>query len=253
MTYTTADAVNRCKGVDVSHKSGVINWRKVRDSGYTFAFIRATEGADAVDPSFALNRRSARDNGVAVGFVHNFRVDTNIEAQVTNFIRALGQLEDDLLCPVLNCKSSDLWTNISVKDRVELVVEWCTRVKRLLGVAPILRGTPSFFKEVLGADEKLKNFELLVEEPEVEAPSVPAPWSDWTFWRSQEAATVPGITGEVAVDWFNGSDISKAQHKRDTSSDSQPLTWLETAAWTIAVSLYFIGVVTAIYEHLCVH
>jgi len=253
MTNTTADAVNRCKGVDVSHRSGVIDWRKVRDSGHTFAFIRTTDGADGVDPSFALNRRSARDNGLAVGFVHSFRVDTNIEAQVTNFIRALGQLEDDLLSPVLNCKASEQWTKISMKDRVELVVEWCTRVKRLLGVAPILRGTPSFFNEVLGADEKLKNFELLVEELDVEQPSTPAPWAEWTFWRSREKASIPGITGDAALNWYNGADISKAQHKRDSSGNPQPLTWLETAAWTIGVSLYFIGVITVIYEHFARH
>jgi hypothetical protein len=35
-------------------------------------------------------------------------------------------------------------------------------------------------------------------------PTVPAPWSRWTFWQSSAAGRVPGVVGDVDVDTFNG-------------------------------------------------
>jgi GH25 family lysozyme M1 (1,4-beta-N-acetylmuramidase) len=38
------------------------------------------------------------------------------------------------------------------------------------------------------------------------SPSIPAGWSGWTFWQHSDAGRVPGIGGDVDLNWFNGSE-----------------------------------------------
>ncbi len=61
-----------CTGIDVSSFQGEIDWKKVKESGIDFVFIRAgyrgnTEGGLYVDPSFETNYQGARDVGLPIG------------------------------------------------------------------------------------------------------------------------------------------------------------------------------------------
>lgn len=74
-TYTHASQFKNStvmKGIDVSEWNGSINWRKVKSSGVTFAFIRAGgryygSGAYFVDSKFAENVKNATAAGIDVG------------------------------------------------------------------------------------------------------------------------------------------------------------------------------------------
>lgn len=74
-TYTHASQFKNStvmKGIDVSEWNSSINWRKVKSSGVTFAFIRAGGryyGSDAyfVDSKFAENVKNATAAGIDVG------------------------------------------------------------------------------------------------------------------------------------------------------------------------------------------
>ena len=37
-------------GIDVSNYNGTVDWKKVKESGVAFAFVKATEGITYVDP-----------------------------------------------------------------------------------------------------------------------------------------------------------------------------------------------------------
>jgi hypothetical protein len=43
------------KGIDVSHYQGSINWKDVKNGGFSFAMAKATEGLTYVDPTFGTN------------------------------------------------------------------------------------------------------------------------------------------------------------------------------------------------------
>ena len=58
------------QGIDVSYWQGDIDWRKVREAGIQFAFIKATEGGDHLDPKFLQNWHAAKRAGVARGAYH---------------------------------------------------------------------------------------------------------------------------------------------------------------------------------------
>ena len=54
-------------GIDVSKYQGDIDWPRVRSSGTSFAYIKATEGGDVADDRFAENWDGAARAGVQLG------------------------------------------------------------------------------------------------------------------------------------------------------------------------------------------
>ena len=59
-------------GIDVSRWQGAIDWRKARDAGVSFAYIKATEGGDVFDPKFRSYWAGAKLAGVRRGAYHYF-------------------------------------------------------------------------------------------------------------------------------------------------------------------------------------
>lgn len=244
----TGDAVKRIKGIDVSHYNGVIDWKKVKEAGYEFAFLKATEGGDWVDQTFAENRKAARAAGVSVGFYHFFRPSTPVDLQVANFVKTVGKLEQDALRPVLDIEDPRLWKNLNVRERVTLVLDWCQKIKATMGVTPMIYGSPNFFSEVLQNAPELAAYDLWIANYNTADPIVPKPWTKWTFWQHSDKGTVPGINGDVDLNWFSGSDLAQPRNS-DTDIPNTPRAQLifKIVVGTLAF-LYLAGLVAIIAE-----
>src|SRR3954471_22493109 len=65
------------KGIDVSHWQGTINWTSVKNAGYSFTFMKATQGNTYVDPTFATNISGATRQGIYVGPYHFCDLNTD--------------------------------------------------------------------------------------------------------------------------------------------------------------------------------
>ena len=52
------------KGVDVSSYQLEIDWQGLEEEGYSFAFIKATEGSSLVDERFEYNWEEASSTGI---------------------------------------------------------------------------------------------------------------------------------------------------------------------------------------------
>lgn len=212
-------ASNRLFGIDVSHHNGIIDWNKVKNAGVNFVFIKASEGLTLGDDQYATNIARARALGIPAGAYHFFIPTSSVSQQVTNFCNQVGSLKSGDLPPVLDAEVPSrwitapdeaahmqaAWLTMTVDQRVAKIVEWMDGVEKQLGVTPILYASSSFVRDILGGSPKLKKYLLWVAHYKVAAPTVPAPYSDWTFWQDSETGTVAGITGNVDTDWFNGS------------------------------------------------
>ena len=77
------------RGIDVSAHNGEVDYERVKDAGYDFVFIKATEGTDFQDKIFIDNIRKAKAAGLRVGAYHFFRFDTDGNLQAVNFMHAL--------------------------------------------------------------------------------------------------------------------------------------------------------------------
>jgi lysozyme len=187
-------------GIDVSHHQQTIAWKRVRRAGIRYAFIRTSDGLDVPDEQFAQNWAGARRAGVMRGAYQYFRADQDATAQADSMIALLARDAGELP-PVLDIE------NTAGKSPAELVARmqtWIARVRDKLGVEPIVYTGPEFWRD------KTKNADfstqpLWIAHYTRSCPSVPAPWSAWTFWQHTDNGRVPGIEGAVDLDLFAGS------------------------------------------------
>ncbi|HEY9677244.1 MAG TPA: GH25 family lysozyme [Drouetiella sp.] len=212
-------AASRLFGVDLSHYNGKVDWTKLKKSGISFAFFKASEGATLGDDQFAFNMAQARALKVPCGAYHFFIPATDVDSQVTNFCNQVGKMMPGDLAPVLDCEvpskwitapetaasSQVAWLALTVEQRVDKIVQWCDGVEKKLGVTPMLYASPSFISGTLGSSPRLKKYTLWIANYNVASPTIPAPFTTWAFWQDSETGTIDGVNGKVDHDYFNGT------------------------------------------------
>jgi lysozyme len=193
-------------GIDVSHYQQAVDWTAAARSGIQFCFIKATEGVSAADSKFTLNWQRAAEAGLVRGAYHFFHPNVPVTAQASFFLRTVNQLQPGDLPPVLDLEAADEWTNIAAAERAGLAVTWLETVASSLGSTPLVYLSPSFMTEVLENAPSLAPYRVwLAEYTTAQAPSVPMPWTTWTFWQHDGEGNVPGVSGTVDLNWFNGT------------------------------------------------
>lgn len=213
-------AAKKVKGIDVSMWQGDIDWQKVKDSGVKFTFIRATKGSDLVDPKFEQNRKGAHDVGLAVGYYHYFKPDQSVDDQIKAFVSTVGTVEKDNLRLVIDTENAKLWEPFTPEQRLKMIDDWCTGIKKTLGVTPevMIYGSPSFFDDTLKNAAELSKHDLWIANYKVPEPRVPKPFTSWKFWQYSETGRVPGIDGNVDLDMYNGTDLNGSGSSPDKHS-----------------------------------
>lgn len=71
------------KGIDVSYHQGIIDWKKVKNDGVTFAIIRAGYGKKTQDKKFSNNIIGAINEGLDIG-IYWFIYADNVADSVAN-------------------------------------------------------------------------------------------------------------------------------------------------------------------------
>jgi lysozyme len=191
------------RGIDVSYHQEGIAWRRVRQAGVLFAFIRVSDGTTVSDPRFAQNWAGARRVGVMRGAYQYFRPEVSAIAQADLLIAAVRR-DPGELPPALDVETDGGQPPAQLEMRVRA---WVDRVRTQLRVEPIVYTGPEFWRErARGAD--LASQPLWVAHYTDECPSVPAPWTRWTFWQHTDRGAVPGIDGPVDLSLFAGDYLA---------------------------------------------
>lgn len=187
------------QGIDVSHHQGTIDWSRVGSAGYKFAFIKALEGITSFDPQFQANWAGAQAAGLLRGAYHFYHANDDPQAQAEAFLSVYQPSPGDLP-PALDIEISDGKSAGTILQGIEV---WLSAVEEKAGVRPILYTGLSFWKSLGSA--QFGGYPLWIAEYGVSSPIVPAGWTSWTFWQYSESGSVPGITGTVDLDTFQGS------------------------------------------------
>ncbi len=195
------------KGVDVSghqHPGGKkIDWSQVYKAGYTFAFVKATEGAGYTNSYFSIDVKSGRDAGILMGVYHFARPDlgNNAKTEAEYFIKTAGEyLIEGYLRPVLDLEKVG---NLSKKELSEWVKQWMETVEKETGIEPILYTYSSFAKDHL--DDSVTQYDLWIAHYTTKKSPDTANWKNWNFWQYTSKGSVPGIEGNVDLNVFNGN------------------------------------------------
>jgi lysozyme len=200
------------EGIDVSRWQGAPNWAQVKDAGVRFVIAKATQGTSWVDPEWARNRERLRANAIPFSAYHFAEPDAtpgDAVAEADHFVNT-ARLDRRNLLPVLDLERHN---DMTVAQLREWVAAWLARVERRLGVKPMIYVSPSFWVERMGnttwfAD---RGYRLWIAHWNVDTPTLPANnWGGrgWTLWQYAVQCCVPGISGKVDRDRYNGNRLA---------------------------------------------
>lgn len=180
-------------GIDVSGNQEEIDWAAVADDGYSFAVIKATEGAGFTDPTFTRNWEGAREAGLTVGAYHYFTLCSSGAEQAEDFLTQVP-VDDAALPPALDLefdgacdrRPAPAVVQAEIDDFVHRVEEaWGRRVLIYSSVEwrmhyglPVSDGRPDWLFQDQGRPEE----------------------EDWAMWQMRFDGTVSGIEGDVDID-----------------------------------------------------
>lgn len=187
------------KGIDISAHNGTVDFRKVKDAGYGFVWIKAGEGETFRDTRFAANYDAACAAGLDVGAYHYFRFDCD------------GLLQAINLCQTLDGREPSLGVAIDVEEDGNATgVPTPVIVSRLAAMLDYLnmRGYPiTLYSNKDGYYEYLQDefsdYPLWICSFTDFVPIDDAP--QWSCWQYSHSGTVPGVEGKVDENVMRGA------------------------------------------------
>ena len=151
--------------------------------------------------------------GITFGAYHFARPDLhpfNPVPEADHFVDT-AQLAPGNILPVLDLERSG---DLSPTELTDWVLQWLGRVTERTGVRPIVYTSPNGWKDRMADTTAIADAGytvLWVAHWGVAAPTLPAnDWqgNGWTIWQYSNCGNVPGISGCVDLDWFDGLDFA---------------------------------------------
>jgi GH25 family lysozyme M1 (1,4-beta-N-acetylmuramidase) len=206
VTATPAQAATT-PGIDVSHYQGAINWTSVRNAGIQWAYIKATEGTTFRDSRFNTNYPAAHGAGVIRGAYHFARPAASSGAAQANYFASNGGAwsADNLTLPgALDLEAG--CHGLSQGAMVAWVRDFLNTYRARTGRHAVIYTTTSWWTTCTGNYSGFGSTSPLWIARWASAPgALPAGWGFYTMWQYSSTGSVPGISGAVDRDWFNGA------------------------------------------------
>lgn len=198
-------------GVDISHhnvdgRGAPIDWHAVKGAGFTFAFIKATDGATYRDPRFLESALGARNAGISVGAYHFLRPSSQSADQAESFLAqivAAGGAELFELGAAVDVEDPDdapgSWDPLSKQERIDKVGHWIDAVQPAFTGRPVIYCIPRWWGQMFGTEGDFSGHPLWAASPGAAPDLTGTTWHDYAIWQYSFFGTVPGI-GHKDVD-----------------------------------------------------
>jgi lysozyme len=203
----SSDALRVCakgstvEGIDVSTYQGTINWAQVTTSNVRFAVTRISDGLNYQDVQFNRNWAAIKDAGLIRGAYQFFEPGLDAMAQANMVVSKVGKLGPNDLPVQLDMEVTGGQSAATIVSRMKI---WIERVTAGTGKRPMIYSAKYFWNDNI-ASREFNSYALWVANYGVTCPDMPDPWSNWTIWQYSDNRTVPGISGGVDADKFNGT------------------------------------------------
>lgn len=205
------------KGIDVSNHQGVINFRQVKQAGYEFVFIKATEGTNFRDRYFPANWYNAHAEGFICGAYHYMKPKQNPDARTEadyfyDYVTEQGALsKGDML--VLDAETL---TPADDGPYGNWCTYWLQIIESYFLFKPLCYTGQDYINRLhLTSNPDIGNYGLWLASwvpnsqinnvTQANIPPAPAPWPVTAFWQYTAYGRVPGISGDCDLDMFNGN------------------------------------------------
>jgi GH25 family lysozyme M1 (1,4-beta-N-acetylmuramidase) len=232
-------------GIDVSSYQGNINWSSVAGAGISFAWAKATEGTGYQDAYFVGNQNNGKAAGVLMGAYHYARYDLHAgtagataEANYYwNFAKNYIQGDGKTIMPMLDVEASP--AGYTAATLAAWVNQWCQTV--VTNAAAVgLTVKPVIYVSACHAnyfDSSCAQWIPWIANYNGQDIQTGTPWSvcsgynwwgTWAVWQYTSTGSIPGISGNVDHDVFNGTLTTLTNTLvivGDTDDDGMPDPW----------------------------
>ena len=198
------DSPAKQHGIDVSHHSGAVDWGVVAEHGLGFVYLKATEGIDDADPQYLSHHLAVGELGVPRGAYHFFVSEDDPDEQARFFL-SQARFETGDLVPVVDVEVLGHGTSGDLNDRLRRILRI---LESTVGAKPMIYTNARFWDAHFAPD--FGDYPLWIAEYEVDTPTLPAGWKEWSLWQFEGDATMPGIE--------KGADRSRLREGLDIES-----------------------------------
>lgn len=158
-----------------------MNWKKARDAGISFAFLKATQGTTILDNQYATNFRETEKAGILRGSYHFYDPRLDPIAQAKWFLQNAPQGE---LGHVLDAEA--LAGAAIPADYAARLYRFCDTILQATDQMPVIYTAYSFWTTRAGAAATwARKCDLWIANYNNTAPLCPMPWGPdgWEFWQ----------------------------------------------------------------------
>lgn len=189
----TALTPDEVMGIDVSSHQGDIDWAQVAGDGYSFVYVKATEGAGFTDLHFRENWDGAQAAGLTPGAYHYFTLCSSGADQAVDFLAAAPP-DDSALPPALDLEfDGSCEERPGAADAQSEIDAFTAAVEEAWGRRLL----------IYSSSEWREHYRLPVTDSRPDwlfsAAQRPAQ-EDWAVWQLRFDGTVAGISGGVDID-----------------------------------------------------
>lgn len=187
------------KGVDVSAHNGQVDFTAMRQAGFGFAYIKATEGVTFKDPMFLTNLNKAREAGMATGAYHFFRFDRSGYMQALNLLNSVRGHKIDLPLAI----DVEEWTNPSDRTADNIASEIRDMTDKLIseGYRVMIYTNRNGYERIVRG--RLDDMPLwLCSFRDIEADV------GWALWQYSHRGIIEGVDRITDLNVYSGDSAS---------------------------------------------
>lgn len=200
--YVKGDETVSRKGIDVSKFQGEIDWKKVKEEGVEYAFLRLgirgyESGQIVLDESFEDNVKGALKQNIDVG-AYFFTQAVTEEEMLEEAEFVIENLADypinyPVVIDVEDVDSSKARTKeLTAQERTKLVITFCERIKEA-GYTPMIYGNLKTFMLMLDITQ-LEDYEKWYAYYSTDEFYYPY---DFSIWQYSDKGSIDGIKTNV--------------------------------------------------------
>lgn len=195
----------RLLGIDVSHHNGVVNWKKIKEAGVDFAYIKCTEGKSFFDPMFIKNVLGARSVGIPVGAYHFFHPGMDAVVQANFFWSKIKDLNLEL---VPDC-DWEVHDDVGEAAQVSQIRLFTDKLESLCRKVPMIYTGKWYIDQVDAKNPReplplwLTRHRLWLSDYSPSSVAIPKPWTKYDLLQITEKGTLPGVPGHFDLNWLD--------------------------------------------------
>jgi GH25 family lysozyme M1 (1,4-beta-N-acetylmuramidase) len=210
---TQASNVGWAQGIDVAsyqHPTGAgIDWGQVAGAGYSFAFVKATQGNYYANPYFATDYGAARTVGMFRSAYHFADPSASDgQTQADYLLNTAPYAADGLTLPpaldLEDVQSQPMCYGLSTAGVVGWIAAFSSEVLARTNHLPIIYTRANWWNQCTGSSTSFGGNPLWIADYGVASPALPVSWAWWTFWQWTSTGSVPGVSANVDISYFNG-------------------------------------------------